>query len=105
MNKIVDNNDILKLSIFDNSQILDVVPVVSFHAVAAMEKAINEFFVLIQVVDDNRCVVFCASCKYINVVQFGHFLEKLETVGTNIEIETDSFVLDLYLAIIELGTA
>ena len=41
MHKIIDDDDIFELSIFNDSEVFDVVAIVCFHAVSSVKKALN----------------------------------------------------------------
>ncbi len=105
MDQVIDNDYVLELSIFDDPEIFDVVSVVGLHAVASVQKSADQFLGLVEVVYDDWGVFLCASCEYINVVEFGHFLEELKTVRADIEVEWHSLMLELDFAVVELGAA
>ena len=105
MDQVINDNNILELSIFYDPKILDVVSVVGFHTVAAVQKPADQFLGLVEVVYDDRGVFLCACGKDVDIVEFAHFLEELKTVRTDIEVELHSLMLELDLAVFKLSTA
>lgn len=105
MHKIIDDDDIFELSIFNDSEVFDVVAIVGFHAVSSVKKALNYFFILVQVVDNDWGVVLCARGKDVDVLKFWHLLQELVTVRTDVEMELQAMLLDLDLATFEFSTA
>ena len=57
VSQIINNDNVFELSIFDNPQVLYIIPVSFFHAIATMQKPLNQFFQLVEAVNYHRSVL------------------------------------------------
>ena len=94
MDKIIDNDDVLELAISNNAEILDVEAVVSFHTILAMQDSMDCFLLLVEVSDDRLCIVLGGGSVDVDVVNFCHFVEELEAVGPDVELELIAFEVE-----------
>ena len=87
MHQVVDNYDVVQISVLDDSEILDVESIVGLHAVFPMENAVDGFVLFVQVADDGLGVVDCGGGKDINEEVFTHSIQEFEAVGSDVESE------------------
>lgn len=61
------------------------------HAVFTMQDPVNSFILLIEEIDDGPGIVLGGGSIDINCVKFGHFLEELQAVRPDVELELVAF--------------
>jgi hypothetical protein len=87
MCQIINHNDILKIPILNNPEILNKETVLSLHAILAMQETLNRLLLLIQVGNDRLSVVQSSSCEDIDIIVVTHVRQKLKAIRSNIELE------------------
>ena len=92
MDKIVHHDDVLKLSVLDNSEIFNKEAILGFHAVFAVKEAMNGLFGSIEIVDNGFCVVESSSREDVDVVVLVHVCQEFKDVWSDVELEFISFV-------------
>ena len=88
---IVYNYEVLKVSVANDSQVLDVDPVFGANTVVAIEAVLDELALRVEVVQDHVCVRLVARCEDHDLVLFVRFLQALQGVGSNVDASPHSF--------------
>jgi len=88
---IVYNYEVLKVSVANDSQVLDVDTVFGANAVVAIEAVLDELALRVEVVQDHVCVGLVARCEDDDLVLLVRFLQALQGVGTNVDASPHSF--------------
>ena len=100
MSQIVDNYDIFKFFVRNDSQILNEESIVSLHAIFSMHNSKDGFFFLIKVVNNGLSVILGTCSEHIHVEDFAHGLKELKAVGPDIELELIALVSELDISLL-----
>ena len=74
--KIVNDNHVFELTVFDDSEILDEEAVLGLHAMLPGKYITDVLILRVDVVDDRICIVLGWSCEDDDLVNLGHILKE-----------------------------
>lgn len=95
MHQIVNYHNVFQILVWYDSQILNKKAIVSLHTILSVHHSQNCLLLLIQVVNNRLSVILSSGSENINVVNFTHVFQKLQTVRSHIKLEFISLECEL----------
>ena len=87
VDQVVDDHDIVQVSVLDDPQVLNVKPIMSLHAVLSMEDSVNGLVLFVQMSNDGLGIVNRWGSENINEEVLAHSVQKLKAMGSDVEPE------------------
>ena len=85
INGVVYDNNIFQVSVSKNSQVFDVIPLLSQEAVLSVQPCLEILFLWVDIIKDSISVNLMGGCKYNNLEMFVSFFKALHDVRPDID--------------------
>lgn len=107
VDSVVDDDEVLQVSVADDAKVLDVDALLRSDAVIAVEPVLYQAPVRVQVVKDDISIGLVAGCKDHHLVAFIGLLQAFQSVGPDVDASLNRFPigesdLDLLIARVPL---
>ena len=93
MQKIVNDNHVFELTVFDDSEILDEEAVLGLHAMLPGEYIADVLVLWIDVIDDSVCIVLGWGSEDDDLVLLAHILEKFHEIWPQLDRDLENWKL------------